>query len=743
MRNSYWRTVTALLLALCMVFSLAACGKEKPVDTPEPDATPEPEEPGVPSAVNAPEVTYISSGQAIATATNVDGDFVPVLRFAVTSDIHTRAAGVGTTDAATTDELTAAADRTAGLFRLSYEYAAKSAYTGLDAVMVVGDYTDYGRTQQYEAFLGVVNEEIRDGTELLVCLGNHEFWDTRENGTYATDTTKTYARFEQYFGHSPDSHVVIGGYHFIGVAPDCNGGRNYSEEKADWLATQLRRAAADDPTGQKPIFVYQHIAPANTVYGSKKTTNASDAYAAITLDNALKNYPQAVVFAGHSHRPVTDPVCIMQKDYTVLNTGTLAYGCYEIYTGKGGTTRGMLALGETGDWYDDMNDNWYEHGERECSIFTLIEIDAAGRMRVQYIDADNGCLVDRSVLIDTIGQRDDFSLTIARAGASEIPYFASDAQITVASNHPTALRLSFPQAICRDTVRDYKVEVYRGDQLIDTVYRFSNAYFSPVPTSLIAPITGLKPLTTYQVKIYAYNAWGKLSQTPLTGTFTTMAAEDATTPDVFSLGFLANGAPYDVVSGENLVKTGRATTAEDETLGRTVGVFNGSGDYQWRGLPDYTEMIRGGFTYELYLKIDTLPRSGYVNPSSAMQNGGFGFEVNAQGELYYAVFSKSIKGYNAWPIATAVVGEYVHLVGVCDGENVYLYVNGELAASEPFQGNEIFFPVKPSARYLSIGSDAGFYYESGPGFTGRIAAANLYSTPLTAAQAAALYAGLD
>ena len=158
--------------------------------------------------------------------TDVDGDFTPVLRFAVTSDIHTRFMGDGDPDGTTTDEVAASTRRTTGLFRYTYQYAAKSAYAGVDAVIVVGDYTDRGMTQQYDAFTSIVNAEIRDGTAFLVCLGNHEYWNTGESGSSATVTTKTYARFEEYFGHAPDSHVVIGGYHFIGVSPDCNGGRN-------------------------------------------------------------------------------------------------------------------------------------------------------------------------------------------------------------------------------------------------------------------------------------------------------------------------------------------------------------------------------------------------------------------------------------------------------------------------------------------------------------------------------------
>ena len=675
--------------------------------------------------------------------TDVDGDFTPVLRFAVTSDIHTRFMGDGDPDGTTTDEVAASTRRTTGLFRYTYQYAAKSAYAGVDAVIVVGDYTDRGMTQQYDAFTSIVNAEIRDGTAFLVCLGNHEYWNTGESGSSATVTTKTYARFEEYFGHAPDSHVVIGGYHFIGVSPDCNGGRNYSLTKANWLREQLQIAAADDPTGQTPIFVYEHISPACSVYGSSKTTDPNTAYAAITTGEVMSNYPQVVLFAGHSHRPVTDPASIMQNAYTVFNTGSLTYGSLEIYTGNGDYTTGALPLGLSGDWYNDMNDNWYEHGEKEQSVYILIEVDANHRLRVQYIDADTGRLLQAPVIIDSVGRFDDFTLTDGRAARSELPYFDPSARPEIAEVYPTAAVLSFPQAYCLDKIRDYRIDLYLNGDLVQTVYRLSNIYFSNAPDALTVTFTGLQPSTRYEVRIRAYNTWGKIGTDVLSCFFTTASSTGAATPDVFSLAFREDGTAYDAVSGQDLVKNGNPTTAFDETIGRTVGVFDNSssetkGDYQWRDLVEKRELLRHGFTFEAYVKIGAMPASGYVDLVSAQQSGGFGFELTG-GKVCFYLYSKSSKSYVS-PRATVSAGEYLHFVGTCNGTDVCLYINGELAASATLSGGEIFFPVKNSACYLSVGADASTDYNSSSHFTGRVATANIYTTALTAKQVAALYA---
>ena len=680
----------------------------------------------------APEPVVVPGFEDLNAVADADDGFDPVLRFAVTSDIHTRAPQ---TVSVTQDEMDASLLRTTGVFRHSYQYAEMSDYKNVDAVIVVGDYTDNGTAYEYASFKSVVRAEMQDGTELLICLGNHEFLDTNESGADAA-TTNTYARFEQYFGHAPDTHTVIGGYHFIGISPDRYGGRNYSAEKAAWLEEQLQIAAADDPTGQKPIFIYEHISPAYSVYGSSKTADPNAAYAAINTGNVMKNYPQVVLFSGHSHRPTTDPSSIMQSDYTVLGTGTMAYGCYEIYTDGGQTT--ALTQNETGSlFYASMGDGKNEHSLRDSSVFMIVEVDAQNRVRIRYIDVDSHCTVGEPVIIDSIGRKDDFTLTADRAENGEAPYFANDAAITVTDTWSTEVSFSFPQATSRDKVRNYKVEVYQNETLVDKFYLLSGAYFADVPATLIAPCKALTPATAYTVKVYAYNSWGQISAVPLTGGFTTAAAGDGQTPDVFKLVFREDGTAYNAVTGEDLVKTGRATTATDETLGMTVGVFSGNGDYQWRDIAKYYDVMAGSFTFEVYARTDRTVTST-TDICSSQQRGGFGFEYKPDGNVYYFLHSETANVY-IQPGAAMPVGEYVHLVGTCDGTTVCLYMNGELVSSLPFTGN-VFFQLQPTAQYLSIGADSGTDYASGACLTGRVAVTNIYSYALTAEQVAALYA---
>ena len=146
-------------------------------------------------------------------------------------------------------------------FSQSYDYSKKSdVYKNLDAVMICGDMTDWGREIEYAAFSRIISEECPDGTEMLVCMGNHEFIEERE-----TEGINAFDNYRKYVYENVDTHEIINGYHFIGLSYS-DKDENYSSEKIDWLKAELDKAVAD--TGDKPVFVFQHPHPTLTVYGS-------------------------------------------------------------------------------------------------------------------------------------------------------------------------------------------------------------------------------------------------------------------------------------------------------------------------------------------------------------------------------------------------------------------------------------------------------------------------------------------
>ena len=97
-------------------------------------------------------------------AGKVEDDFGTVLRFVVTSDTHISSVG---------DET---AQRFTKLFKSAYAYAEKQAYDKLDAIVVAGDMTNYGQPYELQAWKSIVDKNVKDGTEVITVMGNHEYY---------------------------------------------------------------------------------------------------------------------------------------------------------------------------------------------------------------------------------------------------------------------------------------------------------------------------------------------------------------------------------------------------------------------------------------------------------------------------------------------------------------------------------------------------------------------------------------
>ena len=241
-------------------------------------------------------LTGAKSG-TVGTEIKTPDNFKPVLRFIVCSDIHLNG-----------EEDQEAALRFCNLFTDMYAHSENSDYKNLDAVVVAGDFTSGGAAKEYEMFNKIVSENMKDSTQLLTVLGNHEFIDYRD-----VDATVGYDVYKEFINEDVDTDIVINGYHFIGVSYD-DDGKSFTK-KMIWLDERLAAATKEDPT--KPIFVYNHPHPALTVYGS---VNWGD----ISLRTVLSKYPQVVDFSGHSHYTASDPRSVWQGEFTAVGCGSLS-----------------------------------------------------------------------------------------------------------------------------------------------------------------------------------------------------------------------------------------------------------------------------------------------------------------------------------------------------------------------------------------------------------------------------------
>ncbi|MBQ8339455.1 MAG: metallophosphoesterase [Clostridia bacterium] len=667
-----------------------------------------------------------------------DGDtYTPILRFAVASDLHTR----GDSENFDTRE------RLAAFYTTAYAFAESQSYNKLDGIFVVGDYTQNGKpTTELAKYYDYVKANTKAGTISRAIIGNHEFYATASdrnseeykqlypNGFYDYRYTPesiagTHANYVQYSGYdSADDHFSINGYHFIIVAMDLykkSSNEFYSTEKLAWLKGELQAAAAADPTGTKPIFVFEHIGAKNTVYG----TGGADK----NLGSVLDDFPQVVNFSGHSHYPLSDPRSIWQGDFTAINTGTLAYIGTDI-VGHPNKASGR-ATNTTGGWASDGS----ESGLRTGGMYYLIEVDAKHAIRVYIYDLFSDKLYGEPIYVGNVGDPSTYTFTAERANTAEKPYFAADAALTVPAITSDAAMVMIPQAICKDSINNYRVELYYGNSLVKTEYRLACAFLGgSAPKYIYAPFTGLDAGKTYTVKAYAVSPWAKESAA-LTTTFKTpTSASAATGAHILSVKFNADGSATNAIDGATLMKTETAPTIKyDSTLKRNVATVNGNGAFVYGDLANWYELLKTSFTLETYVYFDAKPAGSYSDVVSAQQGGGFGFEYkNTNNEMQFLCHTGST--YERVGV-TMTNGQWVHLAATFDGTSLKIYLNGVEKKSLTTEGHTMVLSSSLDAQYLVIGGDTVTGNIADNYMTGKIAGVELYAGALSANEILAHY----
>ena len=230
---------------------------------------------------------------------------------------------------------------------------------GVDGVILAGDMAENGMLNQLEmvgeAWFRVFpdGKSTRDGrpVEQLFVYGNHDFegqgYDKFEARFFdrpsfeaqwiRRDPAKAW-RDVFHEDYAPIWFKTVKGYQFVGahwsLGPNAWGG---VPEVETWFrdnAVKIDRA--------KPFFFIQHCNPRDTVYGSDCW--CPDAGYAT---RALSAFPNAIAFAGHSHKSLTDERSIWQGAFTSVATSSLRYG------GDGNVDRWAQRQGMLAKVYDD------------------------------------------------------------------------------------------------------------------------------------------------------------------------------------------------------------------------------------------------------------------------------------------------------------------------------------------------------------------------------------------------------
>lgn len=409
-------------------------------------------------------------------------DFTPVTRFVVCSDVHfkndnaleEKGEAAGEEYEKYLKEVVIPPQRLTSAINSAYDYAENyDGYKGLDAFAVVGDFTNRGKPEQYEAFVSVMNDNIREGTQSIICSGNHEYYDYRDN-----DRTEGSRVFEKYIG-ALNNHYVINGYHFISVSYD-EKVETYIKSGA-WLKKELDKAVAD--TGDKPIFVFQHPAPFFTIYGGVKWGDPM--IAAI-----LKDYPQVVDFSGHSHYPINDPRSIWQGEFTALGDGTLAYFETELDTIAGN----------------------YPGDETQAAQYYIVEGDKDGNIRIRAYDLITNQFFDLEYYLTGLAQKNYPYSFYNLKKHDEAPVFENGGNLATSLNENGETVLTFDGAKDVFVTESYKLTVSCGAKKVFEDNFSGNYMYLFEDDKYEVNLGKLESGKKYNVVLYALNAFAETSK---------------------------------------------------------------------------------------------------------------------------------------------------------------------------------------------------------------------------------------
>ena len=432
----------------------------------------------------------------------------------------------------------------------------------LDAMAVVGDLTDNGRTDQYKEFVQFFGSEtniLNPVNKFLFMMGNHDNFDSNGQANYKSGL-KAFNRQMSYPLHQ---YVLIKGYPFISISDlgsanndinnPSNGTASYPASSVRTLENYLKKAVEEAPG--KPIFIFTHVAPRWTCY-STWAEFEGEAWAMKVLNPILNKYPQAIVFCGHSHYPLGDPRSIHQganpnssrnNYYTVVNTASTTYS--EI-------NPGAVAAGIHPEGYAYVTEGMIveelPNGDieiRRYDTYRDVEIDPEHRWVVKA--PFDGSMFQYADIRDA----DDNPNNIVLRDGMPAPVFAQDAKLTLKTS-PMGVKVSFPQATDNECVFRYKIRLLQGGTEVRSVLLFSQFYLTTdMPQSLSYTFEGLTEKTEYNVEVIAFDSYDNQSQ-PLTETVT-IPADDDPVPE--PVGYWTFDNPDDLLAGTGVATLQGAT----------------------------------------------------------------------------------------------------------------------------------------------------------------------------------------
>jgi 3',5'-cyclic AMP phosphodiesterase CpdA len=407
----------------------------------------------------------------------------------------------------------------------------------VDALFDVGDITDNGKAQQYDDVIRVFAENVPKSVTTYFLMGNHDNISGPDASSIYRDKLK----------QPLNQYIILKGYPFITVSQTGTGPRDFNVEAQNFLKTSLADATIKFPG--KPVFVFVHVPPLNTVYGS----STAEGWGTDVFLSILEQYPQAIVFSGHSHYPVGDPRSIHQNKFTSINTGSTTYSEVE---------SGVVNEGIHPGQFDYVT---------EGLIVTVLKDNS-----VQFERWDtyrNEEILPRWVVK---APHDGSQFTYKNRNGQPAPTFAKDAK-PVCDIINDGYVVSFPQASDNEAVHRYRVELLDGNTVEASTSTFSMFYLnSRTPKELSVAFSGIPAGKTLVAQVKAIDSYNNESEPIVGNPFQSIHFPD---PDQVGVWLFDNpDNPAHATLGKDLIAhgTGFAPVDGPDNADKAVCIKKGS-----------------------------------------------------------------------------------------------------------------------------------------------------------------------
>ena len=288
----------------------------------------------------------------------------------------------------------------------------------VDMIVNTGDIADRYHEQAYRNYRETVNEvftDIKNKPREIFVYANHDTIDRERDSRW--QVFKDVKELLE-IPNDPYEIITLKGYTFL-VIPQFMNHERYTK--------MLDNAVAENPG--KPIFIFDHVPAANTVYDS-------GTWGERKRRRILDQYPQAVQISGHVHGTLTNELNIWQDKFTAVNSGGLAYW------------HGIVTGGEPLHKYSDM-----------ALILEIYPEKLVFRRFFSITKEEYKANDPWIVPVPFDPETAPYNLERRKAD-SAAPEFPSDAAVTVEHN-PGDIKLTFPRALHKDGVFTYTIELFR------------------------------------------------------------------------------------------------------------------------------------------------------------------------------------------------------------------------------------------------------------------------------------------